>query len=257
MLAKVRTIIFYICWFAFSLAWFPIALLLITLPLKNRISVISKSYSYCLLWLARLICGIRWQLIYENPTAALDTRNFVVLSKHQSTWETFFLVQLFSPIVPVVKKELSYLPFFGWILNTLKPIYIDRSKKTNALKQVLALGAERLKQGISILIFPEGTRVKPGLRKEFSRSAALLAVRNQKPIIAVAHNSADCWPNHSWVKHPGTIYVWVSETYSTDGTNASELTEQVENWINQKVDEISATPFIGEYSSADSSGKRF
>lgn len=256
-LAAIRTLIFIGGWVIFTLLWFvPSLLAAFILPLKMRNYVITVSYSRTVLFLAKRICGIRWQII-GSENLPKDQRGYVILSKHQSTWETFFLSALFVPQVPVVKKELSYLPIFGWIFTMIQPIFIDRKHKTNALKQVLQQGKERLNKGINVTIFPEGTRVPPGLRKEFSRGGAMLAVRNQAPVIAVAHNSAECWPNSSWIKYPGTITVVISHVLETIGLTANEANQQVEEWINQQVDNISKTTFAGHYSLAETSGKRF
>lgn len=251
-----RTFLFYLFWIAFTLIWFiPSFMVTLFLPLKLRNIVISKSYSYSVLWLARIICGIKWNIQGLEHINKQDT--YVILSKHQSTWETFFIAALLAPQVPVVKKELTYLPIFGWIFLLLQPISIDRNKKSNALKQVLNQGELKLQQGISVTIFPEGTRVEPGLRHDFSRSGSMLAVRTKTPILAIAHNSGEHWPNKSWQKKPGTIQVVFSKPFSTVETSTKELNLQIENWINNEVERISATPFSGQYSQVEKSGKIF
>lgn len=257
LISALRSIVFYAAWICFTILWFvPSLLAAFLLPLKARIYVITVSYSQIVLWLARCICGIKWELIgVENLPK--DKRGYIILSKHQSSWETFFLAALFVPQVPVVKKELAYLPVFGWIFTMIQPIFIDRKQKTNALKQVLYQGKERLDKGISVTIFPEGTRVPPGLRHDFSRGGAMLATYSKSPVIAIAHNSAEYWPNNHWVKHPGTIKVVISPVLDSHNLTTNQLNDQVENWINQQVDTISTTPFSGEYSLASSSGKRF
>lgn len=255
--AGFRSSIFIVSWVVFTLVWFiPCLLAAFLLPYKLRISFITVSYSKIILWLARCICGVRWHIIgIENIPK--NKIGHVILSKHQSTWETLFLAAWFAPQVPVVKKELSYLPIFGWILSMIQPIFIDRKQKTNALKQVFQQGKERLDKGVNVTIFPEGTRVPTGLRKEFSRGGAMLAVRNQAPVIAIAHNSAECWSNHSWIKHPGTITLVVSPVIETTHQKANQLNQQVEQWINQQVDAISKDVFNGNYLLAETSGKRF
>lgn len=255
-LLLLRTAIFYLCWAALTLAWLLPTLLALLLPLKLRNSVISVPYCYTLAWLLRLICGVRWQ-IYGSEHLQNRPNACVVFSKHQSTWETFFINTVFTPQVPVVKKELSYLPVFGWILAMLKPIFIDRRHKTNALKQVIRQGKERLEQGISVSIYPEGTRVAPGLRKEFSRGGAMLACKAKAPVFAIAHNSGEHWPNTRWIKRPGTIHVVISPMFDSSSHDANSLTDAIENWINTQVDTISSIPFSGTYSHQENSGKRF
>lgn len=252
-----RSFIFYVFWFTFTLLWFlPSILASLLLPLKARHFIVTVTYSHTIIWALRLICRIKWNI---NGTENLpkDGRGYVIVSKHQSTWETFFIATLLYPQVPVVKAELSYLPIFGWILTMIQPIWIDRNKKTNALKQVVVQGKERLHEGISVMVFPEGTRVQPGQRKIFSKGAALLATSANAPVIAVAHNSGEYWSNSSWIKQPGTIQVVISPIIETNTLSTKEVNAELENWINTTVDKISTVVFSGEYSLADSSGKRF
>ena len=257
ILHALRTLVFYTLLAAITLLWFPPSLLAgVFLPLKARNHVIMVAYCRMVMWAARLVCGLRWQ-VRGLENIPRDGRGYVLLSKHQSSWETFFLPLILAPHVQVVKRELSYLPVFGWTLKLIQPIFIDRSQKTNALKQVLTQGAERLSSGIHVLVFPEGTRVAPGKRKVFSKGGALLATRTGAPVLAIAHNSGEFWPNDYWVKRPGTIQVVISPVFESGGITTAELNDQTERWINEQVDAISALPFQGEYSEADSSGKRF
>ena len=252
-----RTALFYLTFACIAATWLiPSVLAYLFLPIKPRNYVILGGFSLLLCWAARLICGIRWQVTGLENFKNLN-QPCIILSKHQSTWETFFINTLFTPQVPVVKKELSYLPVFGWILSMLKPIFIDRRHKTNALKQVTRQGKERLEQGISVSIYPEGTRVAPGFRKVFSRGGAMLACKAKAPVFAIAHNSGEHWPNTRWIKFPGIIHVIISPMFDASQHDANSLTEAVEQWINTQVDNISATPFSGTYSHQENSGKRF
>lgn len=252
-----RSLLFYVFWIGFTLLWFiPSLLLALLLPAKAKHFIISVFYSQVIIWAARIICGIKWQLIGKENLPS-DNSGYVILSKHQSTWETFFLTTLLYPQVPVVKAELAQLPIFGWMLSMLNPIWIDRNKKTNALKQVIEQGKQRLNQGVSVLVFPEGTRVQPGQRKSFSKGGALLATSTKAPVIAVAHNSGEYWSNSDWVKKSGTIKVVISPVYNTEALTTKDLHNQIEDWINQTVDKVSTVAFSGEYSQSSDSGKRF
>lgn len=257
VIAALRTLLFYLWLTVLTLAWFvPSFAIGIFLPLKARNYLVMVIYCRMVVWSARLICGLKWQ-VEGAENIPRDGRGYVLLSKHQSTWETFFIPTIIAPHVQVVKKELFYLPVFGWALNLIHPIFIDRTHKANALKQVLTQGADRLKSGIHVLVFPEGTRVPPGKRKAFSKGGAMLATKSQAPVVAIAHNSGEHWPNNSWVKRPGTIRVVVSPVIETQDITTAQLSEQVEGWINVQVDRISTQPFSGELVEADSSGKRF
>lgn len=252
-----RTLILYLWLAVFTIAWcIPSFVIGIFLPLKARNYFILVFYCTVASWSARLICGVKWE-VEGKENIPTDGRGYVLLSKHQSTWETFFLPTLIAPHVQVVKKELLYLPFFGWALNLIHPIFIDRNQKTNALKQVIQQGGERLRDGIHVLVFPEGTRITPGQRKDFSKGGAMLATKTKAPAIAIAHNSGECWPNNHWVKKPGTIRVVISPVIETAELSTAELNAWSEEWINDTVDRISAEKFSGEMMEAASSGKRF
>lgn len=256
-LLALRSALFYLVLISITLVWFiPSFTIGLFLPLKARNYFVMGIPCQLSIWALRWICGIRCEVEGREHIPA-DGRGYVLLSKHQSTWETFFLPTLIVPHVQVVKKELFYLPLFGWMLNLIHPIFIDRTHKANALKQVLTQGADRLQSGIHVLVFPEGTRVPPGKRKTFSKGGAMLATKTQSPVIAIAHNSGEHWPNNSWIKRPGTIRLVISPVMESTGVTTAQFSEQVEGWINQQVDRISAIPFSGELVEADSSGKRF
>ena len=255
---KVRTTFFYAWLTLVTLIWFiPSFTIGIFLPLKARNYFVMVIPCQITIWGLRLLCGIRCE-VEGREHIPHDGRGYVLLSKHQSTWETFFLPTLIAPHVQVVKKELFYLPLFGWMLNLIHPIFIDRTHRTSALKQVISQGSDRLHSGIHVLVFPEGTRVAPGKRKTFSKGGAMLATKAGAPVLAIAHNSGECWPNDSWVKRPGTIRLVISAPVEPDAElTTAELSTLTENWINTQVDRISETPFTGELVAADSSGKRF
>jgi len=257
ILNPLRTLLFY-CWLAgFTVFWCLLSFIVgIFLPLKARNYFVLVFYCYVAVWSARLICGVKWQL-EGGENIPQDGRGYVLLSKHQSTWETFFLPTAIAPHVQVVKKELLYLPFFGWALNLIHPIFIDRNQKSNALKQVIQQGSERLKDGVHVLVFPEGTRIPPGQRKDFSKGAAMLASKAKAPVLAIAHNSGEFWPNDHWVKKPGTIRVVISPVIETSDLSTAEVNQWAEEWINATVERISQQKFSGRKVDANSSGKRF
>lgn len=238
LIAALRSIIFYCALAAITLLWFiPFILFALLLPAKRKNIVISHCYGHSVLWLARLICGIKWQ-VEGLQNLPKNQQSYMILSKHQSTWETFFIAVTCAPQVSVVKKELFYIPVFGWIFALLEPIFIDRKKRAHALKQVLRQGKNKLDQGINVTIFPEGTRVALGQRHPFSRGGAILATQTKVPVIAVAHNAAICWPNQHWIKHSGTIKVVFSPIFASQNLSASDLNTQVETWVNQQVDSL-------------------
>src|SRR5690606_37355755 len=150
-LYALRTLVFYITLALITLLWFPPSLLAgLFLPLKARNRVIMQIYCRMVMWAARLICGLRWQ-VQGLDNVPQDGRGYVLLSKHQSSWETCCLQLTLAPRVQVVIRELAYLSVFGWALNMIQLIFIDRSQITNALKQVLTHGAVRLVKGIHLM----------------------------------------------------------------------------------------------------------
>ena len=161
----------------------------------------------------------------------------IIVSNHQGLWESFFLQTLFMPSFSVLKKELLYIPIFGWALACLRPIYIKRTKKISSLKKVIADGSKGLSNGSSIIIFPEGTRARPekGL-KSFSNSCGLLSIKNNVPIIPICHNSGLYWKNRKFIKSKGLVKLRIGKPMY--GTNAKDLTNDVYNWIKKNFEEI-------------------
>jgi 1-acyl-sn-glycerol-3-phosphate acyltransferase len=203
----------------------PFAWLL--LPFKQRYSIVT-SWIRFLGWWLKITCGIRYEL--ENPQD-LPKELCVVVANHQSSWETFFLQQYFAPQCVAAKKELMYIPFVGFTLRALNPVVIDRSKKQNALKQLIQQGKERLNDGVSVLIFPEGTRVHMGETKPHFAGGAMLAIKAETGILPIAHNAGLYWPPGRISKFPGTIKIRVGQLTQTKDRKPKELSQQLEEWI--------------------------
>lgn len=204
-------------------------------PMARHRFVIAWTY-FSIAWL-RFVCGIKHQLHGKENLQKIEGP-VIVLSKHQSTWETLYLQGLMFPAITVLKKELLNIPFFGWGLRALTPIAIDRSNPRDALKQVKAQGIKRLKDGYNLVLFPEGTRSAPGQRQKYARSGADIAIESGIPILPVAHNSGSYWPRGKYKKVPGTIQVHVGEPIFPEGKNSRQLISEVENWIETKMLEL-------------------
>jgi len=177
---------------------------------------------------AEVICGVRYRVLgRENiPSAPC-----VILSKHQSAWETLAYQVIFPPQVWVMKRELLWIPFFGWGLAMLSPIAINRGAGTAALRQMAEQGRARLDAGFYIVIFPEGTRIAPGTRGKYHVGGAWLAVRNEAMVLPVAHNAGRLWRKNSFVKQPGLITVSIGKPIATCGLDASDVMRRTEEWI--------------------------
>ena len=233
----IRSIIFIIGYSLLTIIYGSLSLLSWLLPPLVRHRFISYWTYISLIWL-RITCGIRHEVSgKENFDKALGP--YVVLSKHQSTWETLFLQGQFWPASTVLKKELLQIPFFGWGLRALKPIAIDRGNPKEALKQVKEKGQTRLNEGLNIVLFPEGTRTLPGERKKYARSGADIAKKASAPILPVAHNAGKYWPNKSFLKFPGTIKVVIGKPIMTEGKSSKEIIQEVELWIESTTAKLS------------------
>jgi 1-acyl-sn-glycerol-3-phosphate acyltransferase len=182
--------------------------------------------------LARIFVGLKMEVkgrenIPDSPA--------LVLAKHESAWETVGLQSIFVPSVFVLKKELLKIPFFGWGLFALKMIAIDRSGGRKALRRMLEQGKERLKSGVWIIVFPEGTRVLPGEKMHYKPGAAYLALKTGVPVLPVAHNAADYWPKKSLIIRPGTITVSIGTAIATIDKNDASINAEVEAWVENEM----------------------
>ena len=186
------------------------------------------------IWGARVICGVNYRVhgMDHLPTAG-DKRSAVVLaSKHQSTWETFAYPTLMPhPLAYVFKRELLYVPFFGWAMGRLDMIHIDRSKRAEAWNKVAAQGKRLAAEGIWVIMFPEGTRTPRGSQGTYKNGASRLAIATGVPIVPIAASSAKCWPRKSFLLRPGVIDVSIGRPIDSTDRQPDELMREVEAWI--------------------------
>ncbi len=207
-----------------------------TQPFSRRYQI-SQYWSQFNLWWLRVVCQVDYRV---SGAEYIPHRPVIVMAKHQSTWETMFLHQYLPPVAWVIKRELLWLPFFGWGLALLRPIAINRQAGVSAVKQVIRQGEEHLRQGQWVLIFPEGTRVAPGVRKRYGMGGAVLAAHSGYPILPVALNAGEFWRRGGFLKRPGTIQVAFGPLIDSKGRSAQELNQQVEHWIETTMTKISA-----------------
>jgi|SRR5688572_9804792 1-acyl-sn-glycerol-3-phosphate acyltransferase len=212
-----------------------LALLSFPLPAATRYRIIT-TWSRWIVAGADRICGIRYRVLGVDRVPPIP---FIVLSKHQSAWETLAFQVIFPRQVWVVKRELLWVPFFGWGLAMLSPIAIDRGSGARALGQLLEQGRERLAQGLCIVIFPEGTRVAPGARGHYRAGGAWLAAKTATPVLPVAHNAGELWPRNAWIKRPGVVTVSIGAPIDPARLTPDELIHRVEEWIEGEVLRIS------------------
>ncbi len=223
-----RSILFYAGYFLATLVTSLLSMtVFFLLPWRKRFALYSTWCRFVLFWL-RITCGIKYEIEgMEN----IPDHPVVVLSTHQSAWETIFLYYAISPVCPILKKELLKIPFWGWAMSLQKPIAIDRSKPREAGRSLLIQGKARLEEGLSVVIFPEGTRSPAGTIKDFSRGGAKLAVTANFPVLPVIHNAGVCWPARTIIKQPGTIKAKIGEPLQVTGKTSTEVTDAFSAWV--------------------------
>ena len=188
----------------------------------------ARAWGVVTLWLVRNICGIDYTIRgLEN----IPAQPCVSMAKHQSAWETVFILVTIPRAVWIIKRELQWLPIIGWVLGGLKSIAINRQDGRSAREQILEQGRDRLARGYSILIFPEGTRVAPGERRKYGMGGALLATDARAPILPIAHNAGECWRRNAFLKYPGTVTLSIGPLIETTGKDAATVNAEVEAWI--------------------------
>ena len=209
----------------------PFAILSGVLPILPRMRFIGWWAHFITFWL-RVTCKIHHKV---QGLEHLTTSPAVILSKHQSAWETIAFQVIFPPQTWALKRAALWTPFFGWGLAATRPIAINRATRIRALDQLLEQGGERLAEGRWVVIFPEGTRVAPGGRGRYSPGGAMLAVRTGTPVIPVAHNAGLFWGRRSFIKHPGTIQVSIGPAIQTQGRKPRAVNQEAEEWIENKM----------------------
>jgi 1-acyl-sn-glycerol-3-phosphate acyltransferase len=198
-------------------------------------------------WLSRHLLRIDYEVHGREHIPATPC---VVLSKHQSAWETIAYTTIFPPHVYVLKRELLWLPFLGWGLALMSPIAIDRSNRKAAMQRVIQLGGERLAQGLSIMVYPEGTRIAVGRRGVYKLGGAVIAVQNRALALPVAHNAGLVWPRNSFVKQPGKVTVVIGPPIATEGLTAEQVMRRAEEWIEGQMERLTPPAAVRQFDAA-------
>jgi 1-acyl-sn-glycerol-3-phosphate acyltransferase len=237
-----RSLLFVLLMTVATVIWAFVCMLCAPLPYNRRYYWTSR-WNLFVVWTAKVICGIRYQVkgVENLPDAPV-----ILLSKHQSAWETiFYLYYMPRPLVYVFKKELTWIPFFGWGIALLRMIPIDRKKGKDAFAQVVTQGRRRLADGQWVIMFPEGTRIAVGETGRYKGGGARLAVETNTPAVPIAVNAGECWPKNSFIKKPGMITVSIGKPIAPDGMSPAELMQKVEDWIEAEMRVISPAVYAG------------
>ena len=221
----------------FYLSLIPITTIIISLYFfisTKRLQWLGAMWIKVVLNALKFLCGVSWKVEgIEN----IPNTPCIVVSNHQGQWESFFLQTLFIPSTSIIKKELLLIPLFGWALRCMKPITLNRLNRVSSLKKIIKKGVIKLKNGFSIILFPEGTRISPekGIQP-FARSCGLLSVKSGFPVLPICHNSGKYWKNKKFIKSPGKVVLRIGEPIL--GRVPKVITNDAYNWVKNNYEEI-------------------
>ena len=248
-IAALRSALF-VLWLAATVVPWALVVLAVSVAVRGR-----PLYWLCAEWLrvaiggARVICGVRYRVRgMEFLPSAMDTNAAVVLApKHQSTWETFAFPALMPhPLCYVFKRELLYIPFFGWAMSRLDMIHIDRSKRAEAWNKVAEQGRQLMLQGNWVIMFPEGTRTQRGRQGVYKSGASRWAIATGTPIVPIAVTSARCWPRRSFLLRAGVVDISIGRPIPVEGRESEELMQEVQAWIEAEMRRLDPEAYANE-----------
>lgn len=235
MMTLVRSAVFLILVSLLTIPFGILVSLAMIFPMPTRYAIIA-AWRVGFMALSQYVLGIRYRVIGRENMPAEPS---VILSKHQSAWETVGLQEIFPPLVFVLKKSLLGIPFFGWGLAAMKMISIDRQAGKDALRQVVEQGRDRLGAGFWVVIFPEGTRVAPGQKRRYKPGGVHLAVQTGAKVVPVAHDAGEVWGKNAFLKSSGLITVSIGPAVDPAGKTEAEINTLVEAWIESEMHRLS------------------
>ena len=230
----IRSALFWVC-FIGSTLFFAIPALLGTLVSFELAYWFCKLWIYTNVWGLRILCGVKWEVRGEEN---IPEQPCLLVSKHQSTWETLFLAYLLRHVLYVAKRSLSYIPVFGWIIRLLGFVLIDRSAGGSAIQQITVQSQEKIAAGRWVVVFPEGTRMPVGAAPNYRIGAMKVSSDTQIPMLPVAVNSGEFWPRMGFIKWPGTVTVVFGPVIYPEDKTPDALREEVQSWIEAQMSEI-------------------
>jgi 1-acyl-sn-glycerol-3-phosphate acyltransferase len=230
-----RSVIFALALVIFTPPYALIATLSFPFRPITRYRVIT-GWAHIMMWVLQHIVGIEYQVEGRQNIPNVPS---IALCKHQSAWETLALQQILPPQAYVLKKELLWVPFFGWGLSQFPIISIDRAAGQSALSQVIEQGRTLLASGIWVVVFPEGTRTAPGTKRRYKMGGACLAAAAGVPVVPIAHNAGEFWRRNAFLKYPGTVTVSIGPAFDAAGMSPDEINAKAEAWIEAEMHRIS------------------
>lgn len=234
VVTALRSMVFTLTFFAWTIAFCFVMVASLLTPLLWRYQII-RIYITVTISALKHICGLTFRV---HGAEHIPDEPCIIFSKHQSTYENFVLIVTFPNATYIAKRELLYIPFFGWGMTALKYITINRADGRRAIQQIIEQARDRFLLGLWVIIYPEGTRVKPGQSVEYKAGGALLAAATERRIMMVAHNAGDYWPRRGFLKWPGTVQFVISEPYETAGKSASTIRSETQAWMENTSREI-------------------
>jgi len=229
-----RSLLFYIGQIISTILIAPIGIIAFPLDFKKRYYLITRWAVFNLWWL-KICCNVTYEIKGKDN---IPGKPCIVMSKHQSAFETLALQQIFIPQVWILKKELLQIPIYGWGLASMQPIAINRDSTIKSFRQIADQGCERLQKGYWVIIFPEGTRVAPNKKKKYLPGGGMLAEKSGAQVVPVAHNAGRLWSRNSMIKKPGLITIKIGPVIESENKSAKEITDEVENWIEKEIGEL-------------------
>ena len=229
-----RSLLFYIGQIISTILIAPIGIIAFPLDFKKRYYLITRWAVFNLWWL-KICCNVTYEIKGKDN---IPGKPCIVMSKHQSAFETLALQQIFIPQVWILKKELLQIPIYGWGLASMQPIAINRDSTIKSFRQIADQGCERLQKGYWVIIFPEGTRVAPNKKKKYLPGGGMLAEKSGAQVVPVAHNAGRLWSRNNMIKKPGLITIKIGPVIESENKSAKEITDEVENWIEKEVGEL-------------------
>ena len=235
----------FVLWMAVTVVPWGTAVLIYSIFVRgDRIYWLCAGWLRTAIWGCRVICGVRARVTgMEN----LPDEAVILLPKHQSTWETFAFPTLMpKPLAYVFKRELLFIPFFGWAMSRMDMIHIDRSKRAQAWSKVAEQGRRHMANGNWVIMFPEGTRAARGRKGTYKSGGTRLAVDTGRPVVPIAVNSAVCWPRKSFLIRPGVVDVSIGKPIASTGREPDELMREVETWIEGEMHRLDPEAYLPE-----------
>ncbi len=215
----------------------PFVMLLPLLPLSWRFHLIHPWPRFVLWWL-KVCCGLRFRV--EGREHIPSDPGFIIFAKHSSTFETFALYALFPKACFVAKKQLLRIPIFGWGMQGLRYITIERGRGRDTINLMCQQAVDRLQEGLNIVIFPEGTRRAVGDPPQYKIGGAVMAARTAADVLPMAHNAGLYWPRHSLTKYPGEITIRFLPVIRSSGKKPEQLLSDIQQAIETAQRELGA-----------------